>query len=117
MNVFRTSEEIRTAPATVPALEARLSWLLRELEKEGQGEPGDQVNIVVAGPGDRLEDVNAVLGFDLREESAENIESDAGWYELTLIVNGEGFGYWLFVPKDSTDPALVEVCASQLPTR
>lgn len=117
MQVFRTTQEIRTAPGQVPELGPRLAWLIREFEAGTTCELGDLVNVIVAGAGDRLEDVNAILGFDLRDEPAENIESYAGWYELTLIVNGEGFGYWLFVPKDSTDPALVDVCASQLPTR
>lgn len=54
MQVFRTTQEIRTAPGQVPELGPRLAWLIREFEAVASCELGDLVNVIIAGAGDRL---------------------------------------------------------------
>ncbi|MBL0422384.1 hypothetical protein JI739_18695 [Ramlibacter sp. AW1] len=93
-----------------------MAWLI-QLSEAGPCALGDIVNILVLAPGDSLEDLSSELGFSLEEEAPENVEIYAGWFELTFIVNGEGFGYWVFVPKSpGTDCNLLAYCLRHCPS-
>jgi len=116
MHVFRDSEAIRTAPQKLPELAQRLTWLTEEVSNVADCELGDLMNILVAEEGDKAKDVIRALGFDFWEEPVESITTFLGWNELTFIVNGEGFGYILYVPdRNEIDSELLGFCRSQLP--
>jgi hypothetical protein len=116
VQTFRDSHALRTAPEKVPALSEHLAWLIAEVSKEVTSELDQLITIVVAEPGDNLKAVEDAVGFDLRDEHPENVSRLPGWFELTFIVNGEGFGYIVYVP-DHQDmaPALLAYCRSHLP--
>jgi len=71
------------------------------------------IHILVIEPSDALTDVDAELGFSLSDRPWDVVESHPGWYEITVVVSDDGFGWVIYVPKHAnTDAALLERCAS-----
>jgi hypothetical protein len=111
MLLFRDASSIRGAVRIVPDLTGPLTKRLSELGEFSDYEPDQLVNILVAQPGDRLEDLEAALGLDLRNSPVDSIETHPGWLELTYVVSDDGFGYVVYVPlSPDIDPRLLEVC-------
>lgn len=74
---------------------------------------GSMVHILVIEPSDALTDVDAELGFSLVDRPWDVVESHPGWYEITVVLSDDGFGWVIYVPKHaSTDAFLLEKCAS-----
>ncbi|GAB3656330.1 hypothetical protein [Ramlibacter alkalitolerans] len=116
MHIFRDSEAIRRAPEVVPALTDQMTWFIREVSEGLACELQDVINIVVAEAGDDLKALSNAVGFDLREEGVEHISQFPNWFELTFVVNGEGFAYVIYVPDDrTTSTDLLAFCRAQLP--
>lgn len=75
------------------------------------------IHIFILEPSDTLTTVDVQLGFSLAERPIDVIESHPGWYELTIVLSGDGFGVVLYVPKhQEMDPKLLEICASHSPS-
>ena len=71
------------------------------------------VNFIVVEPSDALTDVDAELGFSLSDRPWDVVESYPNWYEVTVVVSDDGFGWVIYVPKHAnTDATLLERCAS-----
>jgi hypothetical protein len=71
------------------------------------------IHILVIEPSDTLTDVDAELGFSLTDRPWDVVESYPGWYEITVVLSDDGFGWVIYVPKHAnTDPALLEQCAN-----
>lgn len=116
MKVFRDSLAIQAAAQNVPALSEHLTWLISEVSSDTEKDLDQLLAIVVADVSDHLTDLADVLGFDPREETVENATQLPGWFELTFIVNGEGFGYIVYVPdQPRADEELLRFCRSQVP--
>lgn len=114
MLVFRDTAAIQGSPENVPYLQHRLGWLVREVTVHTSPDLQDCLTIVVCERGDTSDDLVAALGFELDDESPENVTHLPGWWELTFIVNGEGFGYVVYVPDLPESPSdLLEYCAAQ----
>jgi len=119
-------------PAAVAALE---DPELRDLLEERFGDlAGDQPfdadamgYFVVVEPGDTVEALEEATGcpilrswFDDARFGDEDfapccewIAAHGGWYELAYILNDEGFGVGIFVPKDpGIEQTLLALCAA-----
>lgn len=71
------------------------------------------IHILVIEPSDALTDVDAELGFSMSDRPWDLVESHPGWYEITVVLRDDGFGWVIYVPKHAnTDAALLEQCAS-----
>lgn len=73
----------------------------------------DMIHIMVIESSDELKDIDAELGFSLLDRPWDVVESHPGWYEITVIVSDDGFGWVIYVPKHATtDAVLLEKCAT-----
>lgn len=116
MHVFRDSHAIKTAAQRIPALASRLTWLVSEVSSDTEKQLDEILTIVVVEEGDDIDHLVTALDFEVREEGVENITQLPGWFELTFIVNGEGFGYIVYVPSTAEiSPNLLAFCRAQLP--
>lgn len=71
------------------------------------------IHFLVIEPSDSLTHVDVELGFSLVDHPWDVIESHSDWYEITVVVSDDGFGWVIYVPKHaSTDATLLEKCAS-----
>ena len=115
MKVFRETTAINDAHTTVLGSELGelLDRLLEELNEYGGFDLSELVHILVIEPSDALTDVDAELGFSLLDRPWDVVESHPGWYEITVVLSDDGFGWVIYVPKHaSTDTALLEKCAT-----
>lgn len=116
MHVFRDSHAIKTAAQRIPALASRLNWLVSEVSSDTEKQLDEFLTIVVVEEGDDLDRLVTALDFDVQEEGVENTTQLPGWFELTFIVNAEGFGYIVYVPDNAeTSPSLIAFCRAQFP--
>lgn len=71
------------------------------------------IHVLVIKPGEKLIDVDSELGFSLLDRPWDVAESHPGWFEITVVMSDDGFGWVIYVPKHATtDAALLEKCAS-----
>lgn len=117
MKTFRDSASIRNAPLAVPAVAQSINKLLAVLADYPEYELDKLVNIIVVDAGDSLEAVTDALGFALEDQAVEHIDAHLGWFELTYIVSGDGFGLVVYVP-DRADiaPQVLQFCREQAAT-
>lgn len=114
MHVYRDTASIHDAHAK--ALGSELGELLgRRIEELAEYEDHDLselVHILVIEPRDAQTQVEAELGFFLSAHLPDVVESHASWYEMTIVVSDDGFGWVVFVPKHpDTDSELLALCA------
>lgn len=115
MHVFRRTETIHDAhtKALRSDLGELLDQLIEGLNEYGGSNLSELVHILALEPSDALTDVDAELGFSLVDRPWDVVESHSDWYEITVVVSDDGFGWVIYVPKHaSTDAALLEKCAS-----
>ena len=115
MHVFREAAAIHDAPAKALGSELGelLDRLIEELNEYGGLDLSELVHILVIEPSDSLTHVDVELGFSLVDHPWDVIESHSDWYEITVVVSDDGFGWVIYVPKHaSTDATLLEKCAS-----
>ncbi len=95
-----------------PNLRKLISRRIEEL-RDYTEDLAELINIYILEPSDTLTSVDAQLGFSLAERSIDVIESQPGWYEITIVLSDDGFGVVLYVPiHPDTDTYLLEICAS-----
>ena len=93
-----------------PTLTKLISRRIEELSDYTE-DLAELIHILILEPSDTLTSVDVQLGFSLGERPIDVIESHPGWYELTIVLSGDGFGVVLYVPKHpDTDPKLLEIC-------
>lgn len=114
MHVCRDAASINDAQAK--ALGSELGELLgrriHELAEYEDHDLSELVHILVIEPSDAPTQVEAELGFSLSVRPPDVVESHAGWYEMTIVVSDDGFGWVVYVPKHpDTDPELLALCA------
>lgn len=115
MHVFREAAAIHDAQAKALGSELGelLDRLMEELNEYGGLDLSKLVHILEIEPSDALTDVDAELGFSLLDRPWDVVESHPGWFEITVVVSDDGFGWVIYVPKlASTDASLLEKCAS-----
>lgn len=114
MHVYRDTASIHDAHTK--ALGSELGELLgRRIEELVEYEDHDLselVHILVIEPSDAPMQIDAQLGFSLSARPPDVVESHANWYEMTIVVSDDGFGWLVFVPKHpDTDTELLALCA------
>lgn len=115
MHVYRDTAAIHDAHAKALGsdLGELLDRLVEELNEYGGLDLSELVHILEIEPSDALIDVDAELGFSLLDRPFDVVESHPGWYEITVVVSDDGFGWVIYVPMHaSTDTALLEKCAT-----
>lgn len=115
MHVFREAADIHDAQAKALGSELGelLDRLMKELNEYGGLDISELVYILEIEPNDALKDADAELGFSLLDRPWDVVESHPGWYEITVVLSDDGFGWVVYVPKHaSTDATLLEKCAS-----
>jgi hypothetical protein len=116
MRVFRDTASIRASVAAFddPDLSALVAKRFQELAEYDDYDLGDLVNIFVIEPGDPLTAIDAELGFTLVDRPIDVIENHPCWYELTIVLSDDGFGFVLYVPKQpGVEPDLLAMCAKE----
>ena len=116
------SDSLSIHDACAQALGTELGGLIglriEELAEYEVDEISSLVTILVLEPGDSLTTVGAQLGFSLLDRDCDVAESHQDWFELTLVLNDDGFGFVIYVPKHADlDPLLTAYCASQVRAR
>ena len=136
MNIYRTTEAIRTAAVTHPDLELRhlLNERIQSLEAFDDL-PDDLaylLQVVELQAGEGAADLEGPMGFSICHclstgvafdtdgfcPAWEVIEAHCRWFELTFVLSDDGTGVVVFVP-DTADAALLSLCrryAVLLPT-
>lgn len=127
---------IRSTAAMTRALEMPLDMNLRalllrrrsQLIEYDHQDIGDLANFIIVQEGDRLDEVEAELGFPVLtnlvdgsrygepgyEPSWEWIERHPGWFEAVFVLTDDGFGWVLFVQDAAgIDADLLSLCRSQ----
>lgn len=115
MKVFREAAVINDAYTKVfgSELGELLDRLMEELNEYGGLNLSELVHILEVEPSDALTDVDAELGFSLLDRPWDVVESHPCWYEITVVLSDDGFGWVIYVPKHaSTDAFLLKKCAS-----
>lgn len=111
MLVFRDSSSIRGAVTLLPDLAEPLTKRLSDLAEYPDYELHELVNLVVAQPGDRVEELGHAVGVDLSTRPVDVIEAHPGWFELTYVLGDDGFGVLLYVPDSPViDGQLRRLC-------
>ena len=108
--------------AFTQALGSELGDLIgRRIEELSEYEVDDLsslIKILVLEPSDAFTAVDSELGFSLLGRHCDVAESHRDWFELTLVLNDDGFGFVIYVPKHADlDPLLTAYCASQVRAR
>ena len=118
MHVYRDSPSIRQAAetSTDPELRRLISVRIEELSEYEDCDLGELINIIVIEPGDTLTDLDQALGFTLADRPIDIVESHLGWYELTLVISNDGFGFVLFFSKQGIEAALLSLCKAKEPS-
>lgn len=119
---------IRTpADATTIAnleLRALVQKTIASLSEDYPYDPDALGKIIIIHPGDSLDAINELIGFDiltnrwtgLRYDHAdytpafEILEEYASCFDLLFIIDDSGFGIELFIPKDIDIPDLLSMC-------
>ncbi len=113
MHVLRDSPSIRGAVTRFPELSESLERRITELSEYEGYELHELVNLVVAEPGDTVEQLSAVLGIDVEHRQPDLAESHPGWYELTYVVSDDGFGFVVYIPsRRDLDARVLALCAT-----
>ena len=109
-----------------PALRALVQKTVADLSEDYPYDPDELGYFVIVEPGDRLETINAQIGFDILANrwdgitfgqpgfspSFELIDEHAGYYEVVFVMDDSGYGIEVFVPKAAgIDPDLLAMCA------
>lgn len=74
---------------------------------------GDLTHFFILEPQDSTSTLEIALRRNLVDIPIETCVSHAEWFELVIIVSDDGFGYVVFIPKDTKDHALVDFCTLQ----
>lgn len=120
MQIFRTTEAMRTAAHTHPDLELRHLLTLRIQSLEAFDELPDELacllQVVVLQAGEGRADMSTALGWPCPAPAPpdfctpwEVIEAHSRWFELTFVLNDDGSGVVVFVP-DTADAELLGMC-------
>ena len=114
MNVYRDTASIHDANAKAVGsdLGNLLDRRIKELAEYEDYELSDLVHILVIEPSDAPTQIDAELGFSLSVRPLDVVESHDRWYEITVVISDDGFGWVVFVPKHPcTHPELLALCA------
>lgn len=114
MHVYRDTASIHDAHAKALGSELGelISRRIQELAEYEDYDLSELVHILVIEPSDAQTQVEAELGFSLAACPPDMVESHASWYEITIVVSDDGFGWVVFLPKHpDTDPELLALCA------
>ena len=121
MNIIKTALALERALAS--PIDADLHRILT-LRRDQLGENfGDYAHFIIVGPGDRLADVEAALGFPIAtniygigygqpdfQPCWEWVEHHSGLFELVFVLDDE-LATVVLVPDDpGTDPTLLQLC-------
>lgn len=73
------------------------------------------IHILVIEPGDALTDVDVQLGFSLSTRPWDLVDPHSDWYEITIVVSDDGFGWVVYIPiHQDLDLDLRECCARHI---
>ena len=73
------------------------------------------IHILVIEPGDALAEVDAQLGFSLSTRPWDLVDPHSDWYEITIVVSDDGFGWVVYIPiHQDLDLDLRECCARHI---
>ncbi len=107
-------------------IRALIKQRIQELSLDCPWDANDLGPFIVVEPGDQLAALDAELGFSLLTSRIngthfgdpafmpchEILEEQAGSYELVVIMDDSGYGFTVFVPKDTAvDQDLLAMCA------
>lgn len=114
MHVYRDTATLQAAVTSETDTQLQGLIAQRLLDLADYEEPlSELIHILVIEPSDALTDVDAELGFSLSGRPWDLVESYPEWYEITVVVSDDGFGWVIYVPKHAnTDVAFLEQCAS-----
>lgn len=103
-----------------------ISQRIQELSQDAPWDAEELGPFIVVEPGDQLSTLDAQLGFPLLTSRIngtqfsdpafmpchEILEEHPGSYEVVVILDDSGYGFTVFVPKDTAvDPDLLAMCA------
>ena len=118
MNIYRTTEAIRTAAQTHPDPELRhlITERIHSLFDDLPDDLAYLLQVVVLESGDTVADMFGHLGLPCQDPALphfcpawEVIEAHSHWFELTFVLSDDGAGVVVFVP-DTADAALLSLC-------
>ena len=125
MNIYRTTEAIRTAADTHPDLELRhlLTLRIQSLFDDLPDDLACLLQVVELQAGEGAADLEGPMGFSICHcrstgvafdtdgfcPAWEVIEAHSHWFELTFVLSDDGAGVVVFVP-DTADAALLSLC-------
>ena len=110
-----------------PQLRQLLDERFRDLGADGPYDPDLYGHFVVVEPGDRVAALEAATGCPILRSwfdetrfghpdfapGFEWVAAHAGYYEVAYVLNDDGFGVGLFVPRQpGIDPDLLALCAA-----
>jgi hypothetical protein len=127
MIIIRNEFEMKAAIATSTnlTLQALLSHRLSQLAEHDASDIGVLASFLIVQPGDGLAAVETELLFSPAinfvdqarfgdpnfEPSWEGLKHQGDWYEMTFVLNDDGFGWILFIAdSDDTDRTLLALC-------
>jgi hypothetical protein len=116
MHIYRDTAALKAAVTseTDTQLQGLIAQRLLDLA-DYEESLSELIHILVIQPSDALTHVDAELGFSLADRPWDVIESHSGWYEITIVVSDDGFGWVIYIPKaDSTHADLLALCTSHL---
>lgn len=115
MHIYRDTASLQEAVTNEADRQLR-EHIVKRLEDLSDYEdyaPSNLIHFLVIEPSDALTDVDVELGFSLSDRPWDVVESHPSWYEITVVLSDDGFGWVIYVPKHAnTDPVLLEQCAS-----
>jgi hypothetical protein len=74
---------------------------------------GELAHFFILDRQDSTDALTLTLGGKLTDIPIETCLSHSKWFELTIIVSDDGFGYVVYIPKNIVDQSLLEFCASR----
>lgn len=104
--------EIQSAPPDTTLSEILLDHVTRLSEYEDNSLE-ELAHFIIVQPGDDVESVDRLLGFDILSASPELATSHTGWgWELIFVPSDDGLGGRVILIKDEPglDPTLVSYC-------
>ena len=100
MQTLSTHAAIQHQALHHPDLNLRKLITQRILElSEYTDDVAELMFIVILDPSDRVQYVQTPCGLAVGKRLADVIESQPGWYEITVVLSESGFGSVLYVPK------------------
>jgi len=113
MQVLRDRASITAVPDL--QLHTLIEKCLASLSDFDDFDLSDLVTFIVVEPGDRLEAVNAELGFPILTRPFELLADHCGWYEMVFVLSDHGYGIEVFIPKSAgVCPQLLSYCAAHV---